>query len=131
MRLELASLICGFDSRYSKARYPVSDEAFCHGFSRDITERNDLWSSGVAIDASQQEGEAVRWWKWSDQIDMDVLKSFSGWSKRLYWAHGMPLDRWHAMQHRVHLVMSFSIDGQMKRSWMSRFVARIPGWERL
>ncbi|GFV78120.1 hypothetical protein TNCV_3045001 [Trichonephila clavipes] len=29
MRLELASLVCGYDSRYSKVRYPVSDEAFC------------------------------------------------------------------------------------------------------
>ncbi|GFV88656.1 hypothetical protein TNCV_1593761 [Trichonephila clavipes] len=23
---------------------------------------------------------------------MDVLKSLNGWSKRLYWAHGVPLD---------------------------------------
>ncbi|GFS85202.1 hypothetical protein NPIL_379371 [Nephila pilipes] len=60
MRLDLASLVCGYDSRYSKERYPVSDEAFCHGFIRDITERNDLRSSGVAIDANQQEGENVR-----------------------------------------------------------------------
>ncbi|GFV63112.1 hypothetical protein TNCV_1345711 [Trichonephila clavipes] len=31
-------------------------------------------------------------------------------------------DRCHATQHRVHLVMSFSMDDQMKRSWMRRFV---------
>ncbi|GFS49501.1 hypothetical protein NPIL_411671 [Nephila pilipes] len=91
-KLELASLVCGYDSRYSKARYPVSDEAFCQGFSRDITESNDLRPLGIAIDASQQEDEAVRWWKCSDQIDMDVLKSFNGLSKKLHGAHGMPLD---------------------------------------
>ncbi|GFW43750.1 hypothetical protein TNCV_4770991 [Trichonephila clavipes] len=65
---------------------------FCHGFSRETTERNDFQPSGVAIDTCQQEGDAVRWWKWSNQIDMDVLKSFNGWSKMLYGAHGMPLD---------------------------------------
>ncbi|GFY63917.1 hypothetical protein TNIN_156021 [Trichonephila inaurata madagascariensis] len=46
-RLELASLVCGYDGRYTEARYPVSDEAFCHGFSGDIG--NDLRPSGVAI----------------------------------------------------------------------------------
>ncbi|GFQ83119.1 hypothetical protein TNCT_659761 [Trichonephila clavata] len=40
MRLKLAFLVCGYDSRYSKERYPVRDETFCLGFFRDITERN-------------------------------------------------------------------------------------------
>ncbi|GFW31721.1 hypothetical protein TNCV_3099461 [Trichonephila clavipes] len=104
----MASLVCRYDSRYSKALYPVRNEAFCHGFSRDITERNDLrpHTEGVAIDACQLEGEAVRWWKCSNQIDMVVLKSFNCWSKR--------------MQHRAHFMMSFSMDGQMMRSWMWR-----------
>ncbi|GFY50526.1 hypothetical protein TNIN_399071 [Trichonephila inaurata madagascariensis] len=30
--------------------------------------------------------------KMVNQIDMDVLKSFNGWIKRLYGAYGMPLD---------------------------------------
>ncbi|GFV20562.1 hypothetical protein TNCV_776081 [Trichonephila clavipes] len=60
-RLELAALVCGYDDRYTETRYPVSNEAFCHGFSRNITDRNDLRpSSGVAINACQQEGEAIR-----------------------------------------------------------------------
>ncbi|GFS61531.1 hypothetical protein TNIN_343151 [Trichonephila inaurata madagascariensis] len=41
------------------------------------------------------------------------------------------LHLWHGMQHRIHLAMSFNMDGQTKRSWMRRFVARILGWERL
>ncbi|GFS39170.1 hypothetical protein TNIN_103121 [Trichonephila inaurata madagascariensis] len=60
-RLELASLDCGYDGRYTEARYPGSDEAFCHGFSGDITDGNDLRPSGVAINACQQECEAIRW----------------------------------------------------------------------
>ncbi|GFX42215.1 5'-AMP-activated protein kinase subunit beta-1 [Trichonephila clavipes] len=54
MRLELASLVCVYDGRYTEARYPVSDEAFCHCFSGDIADKNDLRSSGEAINACQQ-----------------------------------------------------------------------------
>ncbi|GFW08995.1 hypothetical protein TNCV_3475411 [Trichonephila clavipes] len=60
--------------RYFKARYPVSDEAFYQGICRDVTERNGFQSSDVAINSCQQEEEAVRLWKWSNQIDMKVLK---------------------------------------------------------
>ncbi|GFS65038.1 hypothetical protein TNCV_1635481 [Trichonephila clavipes] len=51
--------------------------------------------------------------------------------QKVVWGSQYALDCWHGMQHRVHLAMSFSMDGQTKRSWMRRFVARIPGWERL
>ncbi|GFX29190.1 hypothetical protein TNCV_3217241 [Trichonephila clavipes] len=33
---------------------------------RGITDRNDLRPSGVAINACQQEDEAIRWWEWSN-----------------------------------------------------------------
>ncbi|GFT96823.1 hypothetical protein TNCV_2123071 [Trichonephila clavipes] len=65
-RLELASLVRGYDGRYTETRYPFSNEAFCHGFSGDITYRNDLRPSGAALNACQQEGEAIRWWEWSN-----------------------------------------------------------------
>ncbi|GFW06384.1 hypothetical protein TNCV_4774181 [Trichonephila clavipes] len=59
------SLVRGYDGRYTESLYPFSNEAFCHGFSGDITDRNDLRPSGVAINACQQKGEAIRWWEWS------------------------------------------------------------------
>ncbi|GFW18906.1 hypothetical protein TNCV_5133591 [Trichonephila clavipes] len=65
-RLELASLVCGYDGRYTETQYTVSNEAFCRGFSGDITDRNDLRPSDVAINACQQEAEAIRWKEWSN-----------------------------------------------------------------
>ncbi|GFY40598.1 hypothetical protein TNIN_338321 [Trichonephila inaurata madagascariensis] len=64
---------------------------------------------------------------------MDVLKSLNGWSKRLYGDHVMPLDfaslAWNAASCPFSNVLQHGRPDEAV--WMRRFVARIPGWERL
>ncbi|GFY46020.1 hypothetical protein TNIN_156251 [Trichonephila inaurata madagascariensis] len=82
--------------------YPVSDEAFCHGFSGISLGGMTSGHRGVAINACKREGEANQMVEMV-QLDRYGRANLSTVKKKgLYGAHGMPLDctRWHGMQHR-------------------------------
>ena len=90
--LELGSSVGGDELWHAEASDPATDEMAGHGDGIHGGKRDCFGPSGEPVHDSQQVGVAVRRWKWSDQIDMDVLETRVGCLEVAHRWLGVTLD---------------------------------------
>ena len=73
--LKLATTVSDDSGWDTKTRDPTSEEGLGHSFCRDTSEGNGFWPPCETVNTGQQISESSRWWKWSNKIDVDDIKT--------------------------------------------------------
>ena len=91
-RLELTSSVHGNCGGGTKAGDPAIDESAGNSLCSDARDGDGFWPSRESINAGEEIGTSFRRWKWSNEVDVDVVKASIEACEGRQWSNGVTMN---------------------------------------
>ena len=123
VRFKLTTTIGDNRGWHTKTRDPTSEEGLGHSGCSDSSERYGFRPSCEAVNTGKQVGKSSGWWKWSNKVNVNNIKTGVGLWKGREWSSRVSLNLGSlALYARTSPATNISIDARPYETGRDEFL---------